>query len=257
MKIAINEVKEFWDKVPCNRNHSKKEEGTKDYFNEISEKKYFVEPHILTFANFDEWKGKKVLEIGCGLGTAAQSFVEAGAIYTGVEISKTSVDLAMQRFKVMGLKGDFYLVEDEEISSVVPIEDYDLIYSFGVIHHTPKPEKLVSEIKKYMHKDTIFRLMLYASDSWKSYMIEAGLDRPEAQYGCPIANTYTFDEIYSLLKDYKVLSITQDHIFPYKISEYKDNIYEKQEWFKSMPIEMFSSLEKNLGWHLLIEASSR
>lgn len=257
MPREITKVKEFWDKVPCNVNHSKKERGVKEYFSEVSKKKYFVEPHILTFANFDEWEGKKVLEIGCGIGTAAQSFVEAGATYTGVDISKTSLDLALQRFDVLGLKGDFYLVDGEEISSIVPIDEYDLIYSFGVIHHTPNPEKLMSEIKKYMGKDTALRVMLYATNSWKSYMIEAGLDRPEAQDECPIANTYTPDEVHSLFEGYKLLNISQTHIFPYKIDKYKDNIYEKQEWFKSMPDEMFSSLEKNLGWHLLIEASLR
>ena len=80
MSSNLKDVVSFWDSRPCNINHSSCEKGTKKYFREVTEKKYKVEPHILSFANFKEWRGKKVLEIGCGLGTAAQSFAEAGAI---------------------------------------------------------------------------------------------------------------------------------------------------------------------------------
>jgi len=249
----MKRVIDFWDSRPCNINHSSEELGTKKYFNEVSQKKYKVEPHIIPFANFEEWGGKKVLEIGCGLGTAAQSFAEAGAIYTGIDLSKKSLELARKRFEIFGLVGNFYQVDGEEISSVVPVEEYDLIYSFGVIHHTPDPHKLLYEIKKYMGKDTVFRLMLYAANSWKAFMLEAGLGRPEAQKDCPIINTYTHEEVHYLLKGYNILSIKQDHIFPYEISKYKKHIYSKEKWFKHMPPDMFSILERKLGWHLLIE----
>ena len=251
---TLEKVIDFWDKRPCNLLHSNKDVGSKEYFQEVTEKKYFIEPHITPFANFEEWGGKRVLEIGCGIGTAAQSFVEAGAIYTGVDISERSLDLARKRFACFGLEGSFYKVEDECLSSVLPVEDYDLVYSFGVIHHTPNPKELLSEIKKYMNKDSVLRIMLYAANSWKAFMIEEGLDQPEAQSGCPIANTYTKSEVLGLLKDFSVTFIKQDHIFPYRVGEYKQNIYIKEPWFRSMPTEIFETLQKNLGWHLLIEA---
>jgi len=251
---TLNKVVDYWDARPCNIYHSSKEVGTKEYFEEVTTKKYFVEPHIIPFANFDEWKGKKVLEIGCGLGTAAQSFAEAGAIYTGIDISEKSLDLARKRFDIFGLEGTFYKANGEDISSVVPVEEYDLVYSFGVIHHTSNPKNVLSEIKKYMNKDSALRIMLYAKDSWKSFMIGAGLDQPEAQKGCPIANTYTKSEVIELLSEYTVNKIEQDHIFPYEIRSYKNQEYRKEAWFEHMPERIFSTLEKNLGWHLLIEA---
>ena len=85
-------------------------------------------------------------------------------------------------------------------------------------------------------------------------MIESGLDQPEAQYGCPIVNTYTKNQVVDLLEGYDIISIEQDHIFPYQIEPYKEGKYVKQPWFESMPPEMFRTLEKNLGWHLLITA---
>jgi len=254
MTATIEEVKKFWNDRPCNIRHSSKEIGTLDYFNEVTKKKFFVENHILHFTKFPRWEDKKVLEIGCGLGTVGINFPFNGADYTGVELSEESLEIAKQRFSLYNQQGRFYLGNAEELSSFVPVETYDLIYSFGVIHHSPHPEKIVSEIKKYMNEDSVLKIMLYAKDSWKNYMIEAGLDQPEAQYGCPIANTYTKEDVVELLDGYEVLSIEQDHIFPYQIEPYKRGEYVKQPWFDVMPPEMFRSLEKNLGWHLLITA---
>jgi SAM-dependent methyltransferase len=254
MTPTITEVKKFWDDRPCNVKHSSKEVGTREYFNEVERKKFTAEPHILKFTEFSSWEGKKVLEIGCGLATVGANFAFHGAYYTGVELSESSLELAKTRFEVFEQTGKFYSGNAEELSSFVPVEPYDLIYSFGVIHHSPYPEKIISEIKKYMNENSVLKIMLYAKDSWKNYMIESGLDQPEAQYGCPIANTYTKQDVIELLDGYEVLSIEQDHIFPYQIESYKKGDYVKQPWFESMPPKMFRVLEKNLGWHLLITA---
>ena len=254
MKVTIEEVKKFWNDRPCNVRHSSKEVGTEEYFNEVERKKFFVEPHILDFTNFEQWNGRKVLEIGCGLATVGINFALHGAEYTGVELSEESLSLAKKRFEVFGQDGAFYSGNAEQLSSFVPVETYDLIYSFGVIHHSPHPEKIVSEIKKYMNENSVLKIMLYAKNSWKNYMIDAGLDQPEAQYGCPIANTYTKEDVVELLDGYDVLSIEQDHIFPYQVEPYKRGEYIKQPWFEAMSPEMFRALEKNLGWHLLITA---
>lgn len=254
MTVTIEEVKKFWDDRPCNIRHSSKEVGTLEYFREVTKKKFIAENHILDFTKFPQWENKKVLEIGCGLGTAGIMFAFEGADYTGVELSEESLNLAKKRFELHDKQAKFYLGNAEELSSFVPVETYDLIYSFGVIHHSPHPEKIISEIKKYMNEDSILKIMLYAKDSWKNYMIESGLDQPEAQYGCPIANTYTKQDVVELLDGYEVISIEQDHIFPYQVEPYKNGEYIKEPWFQSMPTKMFRTLEKNLGWHLLITA---
>ena len=255
MTATIDDVKKFWNDRPCNVRHSKKETGTKAYFDEVEKKKFFVEPHIKSFSHFNEWNGKKVLEIGCGMATAGINFARYGADYTGVELSKESLELAKKRFEVYNQRGNFYEGNSEDLSDFLPLDKYHLIYSWGVIHHTPHPEKVIKEIRNYLAKDGVFKLMIYSSDSWKNYMISIGLDQPEAQYGCPVAYTYTEDEVYELLGDqFDVLSIERDHIFPYQIEPYKKGEYIKEPWFETMPNEMFEVLEKKLGWHLLITA---
>ena len=255
MTATIDDVKRFWNDRPCNVRHSKKETGTKSYFDEVEKKKFFVEPHIKSFSHFNEWNGKKVLEIGCGMATAGINFARYGADYTGVELSTESLELAKKRFEVYNQRGNFYEGNCEKLSDFLPLDKYHLVYSWGVIHHTPHPEKVIKQIRNYLTKDGVLKLMIYASDSWKNYMISVGLDQPEAQYGCPVAYTYTEDEVYELLGEYfDVLSIDRDHIFPYQIEPYKKGEYIKEPWFETMPNDMFEVLEKKLGWHLLITA---
>src|SRR5277367_7022294 len=94
------EVEDFWDKMPCNINHSKKSILSKEYFDEVEQKKYFVEPHIPDFADFSKWKDKNVLELGCGIGTDSINFYRNGANLTVINISKKSLNICKERFKV-------------------------------------------------------------------------------------------------------------------------------------------------------------
>lgn len=255
----IQTVQSYWNARPCNIRHSTQPIGTKEYFDEVEQRKYFVEPHIPGFAQFKRWHGKKVLEVGCGIGTDTINFARAGAKVAAVDLSDESLKVAQQRAKVFGLEEKicFYHANAEELSSFVPVEPYDLVYSFGVIHHTPNPSNVIAQIRRYMTSASELRMMLYAKNSWKNMMIEAGFDQPEAQSGCPIAYTYTPDDVRNLLKGFAILEIKQDHIFPFIIEKYVKYEYEILPWFSAMPKDMFTALEKRLGWHMLITARLR
>ena len=250
---GIEAVEAYWDARPCNIRHSPKPLGSREYFDEVEHRKHFVEHHIPGFAQFERWNGKRVLEVGCGIGTAAVNFARFGADYTGVELSQASLDLTRQRFDVYGLKGRLVLCNAEQLSEHVEKKHFDLVYSFGVIHHSPNQRAIVNEIKKVICDDGEFRCMLYAKNSWKDIMIEAGFDQPEAQRGCPYATTYTLEMVHDLYNGlFEVVSSNQAHIFPYVVEKYVNYEYELQPWFKAMPPEMFAALERRLGWHMLI-----
>ncbi len=257
-QVSIETVKAYWDARPCNVRHSKLAVGTREYFDEVEARKYRVEPHIPGFAQFERWRGKRVLEVGCGIGTDTINFARAGAAVTAVDVSTESLALARKRAEVFGLQDRirFFHADAERLSEALAPESYDLVYSFGVIHHTPRPARAAAEIRKFMESGSELRLMVYAKNSWKHFMIEAGLDQPEAQSGCPVAFTYTHDEVRrELLQGYEVKSIEQDHIFAFVIEKYIKYEYEIVPWFAAMPREMFRALEKNLGWHTLIVAT--
>jgi SAM-dependent methyltransferase len=250
----LDVVRDYWNRRPCNIRHSPAQIGSQEYFDQVEARKYMVEPHIPAFADFAFWKGKRVLEIGCGIGTDATNFARVGADYTGLELSSVSLELTKKRFSIFGLKGTFYLGNAEDLNEIIPSQKFDLIYSFGVIHHTPNPGRVIEAAKNYLSAGSEFRLMLYAKHSWKAAMIDAGLDQPEAQSGCPIAFTYTKEEVAALMHGYEIINVQQEHIFPYIIDKYVRYEYELQPWFAAMPKEMFRALEGRFGWHMLIWA---
>ncbi|QPJ65332.1 MAG: methyltransferase domain-containing protein [Candidatus Nitrohelix vancouverensis] len=251
---AIDEVREFWDRRPCNLKHGVAEIGSREYFDQVEERKYLVEPHIPEFAEFEKWKGKRVLEIGCGIGTDSINFARAGADLTVMELSQKSLDLCKKRFEVFGLNARFFLGNAEQLEETLPNETFDLVYSFGVLHHTPHPEQAVAGIKKFMNADSELRVMLYSKFSTKNLMILFGLSQPEAQTGCPVAYRYHFREVENLLKGFKILEMRKEHIFPYVISEYvKYNYVRKLPW-RVLPDSLFRLFERQLGWHTLVRA---
>lgn len=263
----IEEVRGFWNRRPCNIRHSKHEVGSREYFDAVEQKRYFVEPHIRTLAQFERWKGKKVLEIGCGIGTDSINFARAGADLTVIDLSEKSLELCKKRFETHGLKADFILGNAEELSRYLAPQIFDLVYSCGVIHHTPHPENVLRELRSYLREDSELRLMLYARVSWKAYALwltqgknfQWSLDRvvahySEAQSGCPVTHTYTSRSARALLKDFQILSLKKDFIFPYQVGPYVRHEYVPHWYFRCLPRPLFRFLERLLGWHLLIVA---
>jgi len=256
--VTIDQVREYWNNRPCNVRHSTSPPGTKEYYDEVEARRYANEPHNFTFPEFDRWKGKRVLEIGCGIGTDATNFARAGAIYTGVDLSAESIKLAEQRFEVFGLKGTFIECNAEELDKVFANgEQFDLIYSFGVIHHAPHPERIVACLRDLLAPGGEVRCMLYAKTSWKNILINANWDQPEAQDNCPQAMTYTTQEASDLFYfrgGFDNIVVEKDFIFPWDIKHYVNYEYVKQPWFEAMPDELFKIMERALGWHLMITA---
>jgi SAM-dependent methyltransferase len=266
----LGRVRDYWNNRPCNIRHSPQPVGTREYFDEVEARKYFIEPHIPGFAQFERWRGKKVLEIGCGIGTDAVNFARAGAQYTGVELSEASLDLTKKRFEVFGLKGQFFQANVEDLDSAVPIEPYDLIYSFGVIHHTPHPDTALEQLKKYTASNTELRVMVYSKFSWKVlwtiftygkgafWKIDELVARySEAQEGSPVSYCYSFSEVRDLFHDFEILDLRKDHVFSYRIDKYVRYEYEKVWYFRWIPAPLFRLFERAFGWHTLIVAKPK
>jgi len=267
--IEIAQVKDYWDARPCNIRHSTAPIGTREYFDQVEARKYFVEYHIPGFAEFARWRGKKVLEIGCGIGTDTINFARAGAQVTTVDLSEKSMELARQRAALFGLEDRirFCPGNAEQLSSFVPVEPYDLIYSFGVIHHTPHPGAVLEQLRQYVRPGTTIKTMVYHRHSYKVGWIvltegkgkfwklaELVAKNSEAQTGCPVTYTYSRREGCRLLEDhgFRVRGAEVAHIFPYRISDYVQYSYNKEWYFRWMPRPLFRALERRFGWHLLL-----
>ena len=271
--VRLDDVQAYWDARPCNVRHSTKPVGTRAYFDEVEARKYRVEPHIPSFADFALWKGKRVLEVGCGIGTDTINFARAGAEVTAVDLSPKSLEIARARADVFGLSDRirFYCANAEELSTIVPIERYDLVYSFGVIHHSPHPDRILAQLRSYLGPGGILKLMIYHRRSWKVAWIVLGAGRgrfwrldqlvarySEAQTGCPITYIYSRSEGRRLVESqaFHARDIQVDHVFPYRIPDYMQYRYVKEWYFRWMPASLFRRFERLFGWHLLITAEA-
>lgn len=271
-QVPVERVREYWNRRPCNIRHSPKPVGSREYFDEVEARKYFVEPHIPAFADFPAWNGKRVLEIGCGIGTDTIHFARNGATVTVAELSDESLKVARTRAEVFGLADRivFYNGNAEELSSVVPIEPHDLVYSFGVIHHSPHPERILEQARRYLLPGGTIKLMVYNRRSWKVIwmVLKYGkgdfrrtraliAEHSEAQFGSPVTYAYTKREVRDLLgrQRFRVTDVFVDHIFPWRIPDYLEYRYVKIWYFRWMPTAMFRALERLAGWHLCVTAT--
>jgi 2-polyprenyl-3-methyl-5-hydroxy-6-metoxy-1,4-benzoquinol methylase len=272
--VPVARVQNYWNSRPCNIRHSPKEVGTREYFDEVEARKYFVEPHIPAFAEFERWKGKKVLEIGCGIGTDTINFARQGAQVTAVDLTEKSLEVARQRAKVFGLEDRIRFIQAnaEELSSYVPADSYDLVYSFGVIHHTPHPERVVEQIRRFVSPGSTLKIMVYNRWSWKVIWIllvygkgqfwklnRLIAEYSEAQTGCPVTYSYSAEDGRKLLENhgFQVSDVFVDHIFSYSIPEYVQYRYKKVWYFRWLPAAVFRGLERLFGWHLCLTAKVR
>jgi SAM-dependent methyltransferase len=248
-----NKIVKYWNNRPCNVRHSSALVGTPQFFREVSTRRFLVEPHIPEFAGFHLWNGKRVLEIGCGIGSDAEEFVKHGAEYVGVDISDESVAISQKRFQLLGLEGEFHVMNAAH--GLKSLGQFDLVYSYGVIHHFPGIDQIIQNIKDVLVPGGEFRFMVYAKNSWKYAMIQKGLDQFEAQAGCPYAQAFTKDEIAQLLiNGWSIERLRQDHCFMYNVDEYRQGKYQLEPWFEAMPEVYRQAVREYLGWHLLVKA---
>ncbi len=269
--VPIEAVREYWDARPCNIRHSPKPIGTKEYFEEVEARKYFVEPHIPRFAQFERWSGRTVLEIGCGIGTDTINFARHGAKVTAVDLSENSLDVARKRAEVFGLldRIEFHLGDAEQLPRGIGRCPFDLIYSFGVLHHTPHPDRALSQLRQLAGAGTTLKVMLYHRCSWKVLAILVNeakgrfwrLDEfiarnSETATGCPVTYAYTRSEACALLAEagFHVSEVTVEHIFPWRVEDYVRHRYRKVWYLEAMPRCLFSALERRAGWHICLTA---
>lgn len=186
---AKQSVREFWEASPCGSQHPEAEAGTEAYFAQLEKSRYELEPFIPSFAQFERWCGRDVLEIGFGLGTDLMRFVRAGARLYGMDLTQAAVTAVRKRLAHEGLNADVRVGDAEAL----PFKDdsFDLVYSWGVLHHTPNTEKALSEVRRVLRPGAEARIMLYsrrswvALDAWRRHALGAG--RPWRSFSDVIA----------------------------------------------------------------------
>ncbi len=163
MKADKELVQAYWDEQPCDSTELSFPEGSLEFFEEMEERRYRSQAFIHAFAQFTRWRGKKILEVGCGSGTDLLQFARAGAEVHAVDLSQHSVELTRKRLELYGLTAEVKPVDGLEL----PFESdyFDLVYCWGVIHHAPHPSKVVAEIYRVLKPGGYLKAMVYYRNS--------------------------------------------------------------------------------------------
>jgi ubiquinone/menaquinone biosynthesis C-methylase UbiE len=162
------EVHDYWNAQPCGTQFTELPPGTKEFFDEVERFRYATQPFMERLCGFKKYRGKKLLEIGCGLGTDSLQFARNGAIVTGIDLTEEGPRLAKQRFDMEGLRGEFLAADAENL----PFADntFDVVFSFGVLHHTPDTQKAVNEVYRVLKPGGEIVIMLYHKHSLHTWI---------------------------------------------------------------------------------------
>jgi ubiquinone/menaquinone biosynthesis C-methylase UbiE len=161
------EVRRFWNRTPCGSWDATAPEGTREYFNQIEARRYELEPFIRRYAEFESTRGHSVLEIGVGLGTDHVQFARAGADLHGVDLTARSIELVERRLGLEGLRSELQVADAESLP--YPDASFDIVYSWGVLHHTPDTPKAISEAMRVLRPGGRICVMVYSRHAWVPY----------------------------------------------------------------------------------------
>ena len=239
------EIKEYWNGKQPSKWYSKKEYGTKGYYDEVEFRRYnYFCPYIPINAEFDQHRAEKVLEVGVGLGTDLKQYAKNGAICYGTDLTEGAIDETRKHLEIYGLKANLQSMDAEDLK----FEDntFDLVYSFGVLHHTPDTQKSIDEIYRVLKPGGKAIIMLY-SKTWQHYLIRvlyAGIigrelfrmsmqeliNKYSEAYGfSPLTKLYSRKEIKKMFIKFSKMNISHWH---YKVKE-RNGIIQKIKSLKN------------------------
>jgi ubiquinone/menaquinone biosynthesis C-methylase UbiE len=214
--MALNdEVKSYWEKEACGTQKEivgEREKFSREWFEKVESYRYQVEPFIYSVAQFTQYHGKKLLEVGVGAGTDHLQWARAGLDCYGVDLTDEAIETTRRRLETYGLCSNLQRIDAETL----PFEDnsFDVVYSWGVIHHSEYPEKIIAEIHRVLKKGGTFIGMMYGRYSlnslrkWIDYALLRG--KPWKSFADVLWNemesvgtkAYTVPELKSLFADF-------------------------------------------------------
>src|SRR6266704_1634088 len=179
-------AREQWSRDPAGAAYGKQHEvGTREFFDAVERHRYAeYAPWMPEVMGFDKFAGMRLLEIGCGMGTDLLQFARGGARVTGVDLTPRSIEISRHHLKVYGKDGDFATTDAEKLPFAN--DSFDVVYSNGVLHHTPDTAGAVREIHRVLRTGGQARVMLYhrhSANFWGQIILRHGLVHGELLRG--------------------------------------------------------------------------
>jgi len=248
----VSRVRDYWNKRIHDLEIAQHPVGSKAFFKELDDYRFEKLDYLPRVVDFSAYKGERLLEVGCGVGTDLVRFADGGAHVTGVDLAEVSTKLASKNLELNGLTGDIRIMDGEDLD----FEDaaFDVVYAHGVLQYTPHPVAMIGEIYRTLKPGGTAILMVYNRFSWlnaMSQVMHVGLEHDDA----PVFRVFSRREFHGLLQPFRQFRIIPER-FP---------VYSRlhRGWKALMYNQIFvpgfnllpRRLVRPLGWHLLAIAT--
>jgi SAM-dependent methyltransferase len=257
-------AREQWGEDPCGAVYGREQEfGTREFFDAVERHRYTdYAPWMPAVMGFNDFAGARLLEVGCGMGTDLLQFARGGAKVTGVDLTPRSIEISRQHLSVYGEGGDFAISDGENLPFAD--ESFDIVYSNGVLHHTPDTAGAVREVHRVVRTGGQARVMLYHRGSaayWGDIILRHGVLHGELLKHSPedIMSKYVeFNESGGrpLVKVYSRREARQLFSMFREVKVQVEQLTRAELFFLSrfIPEKMFLRLRRSVGWNVIVTA---
>ena len=245
---TIDDVREYWNRHIHDLDITRHPVGSRGFFDDLDQYHFEKLHHLLRLVAFDGYRGRMVLEVGCGAGVDLARFARGGATVAGVDLAASAIDLARANFEQQGLDGRFEIADGERLP--FPANSFDLVYAHGVVQYTVDPRRLVEECRRVLKPGGEAVFQVYNRISWLnalSKLMQVGLENDDA----PVLQKFSIGEFRRLLDGFREAKIVPER-FPVKSrlhGGWKGAVYNGLfvGAFNAVP----RALVRRFGWHLL------
>ena len=242
------EVREYWNSHIHDLDISASVAGSREFFADLDQYHFEKLHHLPRLVDFDGYRGKRVLDVGCGAGTDLARFAKGGAVVSGVDLSSSAIALARQNFAQQGLAADLREADGEHL----PFADasFDLVFAHGVVQYTAHDQALVDECRRVLAPGGTAVFQVYNRISWLhalSKVMKVPLEHEDA----PVLKRYSAREFRALLTGFRDVRIVEER-FPVRSRLHGGW---KGTLFNTFFVGTFNALPRSwvrrFGWHLL------
>ena len=244
----VDEVRQYWEKHIHDLEITRHPVGSRGFFDDLDQYHFEKLHHLLRLVDFNGYRGKAVLEVGCGAAVDLARFARGGAVCTGVDLAASAIELARANFQQQGLSADLRVANGEALP--FPDNTFDVVYAHGVVQYTADPRRLVEEVRRVLKPGGEAIFQVYNRISWLnglSKLMKVGLEHDDA----PVLLKFSIPEFKALLRDFRDVRLVPER-FPVKSRLHRGW---KGLVFNSFFVGTFNALPRSLvrrfGWHLL------
>jgi SAM-dependent methyltransferase len=247
----IRAIRNYWNERIHDLEIARHPVGTKEFFQELADYRYEKLDYLQRVVDFAGYRGKKLLEIGCGVGLDLARFARGGAEVTGVDLAGVSIELAKKNFAFSATTGDLQIMNGERLEFAD--DTFDVVYAHGVLQYTAEIQAMIGEIRRVLKPGGEAILMVYNRYSWLNFMSKlfgVKLEHEDA----PVLETFSIRQFRKMLSQFSQTDIIPER-FPVPTRLHRGI---KAAVYNGVFVSAFNALPKRLirplGWHLMAKA---